>query len=241
MLSKTMLLLCLAVGVAASTSREPEVIVQFDPSGVVEVPQDVKDLVRATAAEVARSVDDLLPGLGDRIRVTVVTIDRDLSSVGGVAGRADAPGEVVIEMSAAYPGGLREAARDGLTSVIYHEFHHLVRGWTIRENRFGRGIPNAVVNEGLASVFADTYSGTSFERFEYPENASEWLEELLELPLDADYNTWMNEHPDGRLAMGYRTGRYVVHEALRRSGRSILELSALSPEAILALAMESPE
>ena len=238
MLSRTTLALLLGAGITASTAHEPEVVVRFDPSGVVEVPQHVREVVRATAAEVARSVDDLLSGLGERVRVTVVTIDRDLISVGGVAGRADAPGEVLVELSAAYPGGLDEAVRAGLRSVLYHEFHHLVRGWTIRENRFGPGIPNAVVNEGLASVFAETYSGAHFERFDYPENAAEWLDELLGLPVDADYNTWMNEHPDGRVAMGYRTGRYVVHEALRRSGLSVLELSELSPERVLALAME---
>jgi hypothetical protein len=238
-LSKTLLLLGLAVGIAASTSHEPEVIVQFDQAGVAEVPQDVRELIRATAADVAGSVDELLPGLGERIDVTVVTVDRDLSSVGGVAGRAEAPGEVLVEVSAVYPGGLGEAIRAGLPSVLYHEFHHLVRGWTIRENRFGPGIPIAVVNEGLASVFAETYSGTSGERFDYPDDAAEWLEELMALPIDADYNTWMNDHPDGRVAIGYRTGRYVVHEALRRSGRSILELSGLSSEQILALAMGS--
>jgi len=132
LLSQTILLLGLAAGASASTAHEPEVVVQFDPSGVVEVPQGVKALIRTTVTEVARSVEDLLPGLGERIRVTVVTVDRDLSSVGGVAGRADAPGEVLIEVSAAYPGGLGEAVQAGLPSVLYHEFHHLVRGWTIR-------------------------------------------------------------------------------------------------------------
>ena len=230
--------LSLVALLTASTPREPDVLVRFDPSGVAEVPQDVQAAIRATATEVAAAVDDLLPGLDERIRVTVRTIDRDLEPVGGVAGRADAPGEVLIELSILYPGGLGEAVRVGLPSVLYHEFHHLVRGWTIRENRFGPGIPVAMVNEGLASVFADTYSGTTFERFDYPENVAEWLDELLQLPLDADYNTWMNDHPDGRVAVGYRTGRYVIHEALRRSGRSILELSELSPAAILALATD---
>ena len=85
-------------------------------------------------------------------------------------------------------------------------------------------------------MFAETYSGTTFDRFDYPDDASDWLDEILSLPLDADYNAWMNEHPDGRIAIGYRIGRYVVHEAMRHSGQSVLELSTLSPEQILGLA-----
>lgn len=231
-----LLLLSLGALIVSPSTQDPYVVLHVDPSGVAPVSEEVKQRIQTTADEVALAVDRLLPGLGERIDVTIRTIDRDLDSVGGVAGRADAPGEVVVEIAVTYPGGVSEAVRDGLPSVLYHEFHHLVRGWTIRENQFGPGIPIAVVNEGLASVFAETYTGKSYERFDYPDDAAQWLDEILSLPLDADYNAWMNEHPDGRIAVGYRTGRYVVHEAMRRSGQSILELSALSPAEVLALA-----
>jgi len=222
-------------GLPAQTPIDVSLSVDFQSSeGLAFSPSD-EAAVRATLLDAARAVKALLPALSPDIRVTVVAIDRDLSSVGGVAGRADAPGQVLIEMSAAYPGGIAAAARDGLRAAFFHELHHLVRGWTIRDNAFGPGIPNAVVNEGLASVFAETYTGTSFERFDYPPEVGDWLQEILTLPVDANYNMWMNEHPDGRLAMGYRVGRYVVHEAMRRSGKSILELSEDSPAEILEL------
>ena len=188
------------------------------------------------ASDVARSVRTLFPTLTETINVSVVIVDRDLNAVGGVAGRADAPGEVLIEISSRFPGGLSAAVEAGLSVSLFHEFHHLVRGWTMTQNRFGPGIAIAAVNEGLASVFAETYSGTTFDRFDYPDDASDWLDEILSLPLDADYNAWMNDHPDGRIAIGYRVGRYVVHEAMRHSGQSVLELSTLSPEQILGLA-----
>ena len=89
-------------------------------------------------------------------------------------------------------------------------------------------------------MFADTYSGREFEGYEYPENADEWLREILRLPIDADYNSWMNRRPDGRMAVGYRVGRYVLHEAIRRSGQDILELSTLSPEEILGIVIDDP-
>lgn len=55
-------------------------------------------------------------------------------------------------------------------------------------------------NEGLATVFAEEYTGAYFdEAYSYPEDAATWLKEILALPVDADYSTWMmGEHPDGR-------------------------------------------
>ncbi len=141
----------------------------------------------------------------------------------------------MIAISSSYPGGVAGAMRAGLRSVLLHEFHHLARGWTIRENQFGAGIPTAAVNEGLAAVFADTYSGRLFAGYEYPADVDQWLDEIMELPVDANYNEWMNQHPDGRMAIGYRVGRYIIHQAMERSGMDVLELSGLPPSEILAM------
>lgn len=218
---------------AALPGREVTVVV--DPQSVADVSEQVVSSIQGKAVAVSDSVEALLVEFDGDIRLNVRIVENDLDAVGGVAGWAARPGEVQLIISAAYPGGIEAAIDEGLATVLFHEFHHLWRGWTIEQNRFGPGIPNAVVNEGLAAVFADTYSGVAWERFDYPENVQEWLDEILELPLDADYNTWMNDHPDGRIAVGYRTGRYVVHRAMAQSGLGIVELSALSPEEILAL------
>jgi uncharacterized protein YjaZ len=196
--------------------------------------QLITDLIRRAEQEVSA----LLPTLPDVIEVTAMVIDRNVDIVGGVTGRADAPGKVLIEISSVFPGGITAAAQSALSSTIFHEFHHLDRGWTIHGNKFGPGIPIAAVNEGLASVFAEQYTGVYFEAaYSYPENAAEWLEEVLALPVDADYSTWMmGEHPDGRNSIGYRVGRYIVHQAIANSGKSILELSGLAPNEILRLA-----
>lgn len=231
-----LLLLALLAPKAPGALPQPEIILTIDSAGVAEVPAATARTIRTTAAEIAGHVRSLLPELDERIEIKVTTIDRDLSPVGGAAGWAEAPGVVQLLLSEAYPGGLDGAVADGLPTVLYHEFHHLWRGWTINGNQFGPGIPTAMVNEGLASVFADTYGGTAFERFEYPSHVADWLDEILALPPDADYNAWMNDHPDGRIAVGYRTGRYVIHEAMASSGLDILELSQLLPGEILALA-----
>ena len=81
--------------------------------------------------EVARLVDTLLPTLPDSIALSVVIVDRDLSLVGGITGRAPEPGSVLVEISSTFSGVLAKAARAGLASTLNHEFHHLPRGWTI--------------------------------------------------------------------------------------------------------------
>jgi len=203
---------------------------------------DEKRLITDLIRDAEEEVRALLPTLPDVIEVTAMVIDRNVDIVGGVTGRADAPGKVLIEVSSVFPGGISAAAHSALSSTVFHEFHHLDRGWTIQGNKFGAGIPIAAVNEGLATVFAEEYTGVYFEAaYSYPEDAAEWLEEILALPVDADYSTWMmGEHPDGRNSIGYRVGRYIVHQATANSGKSILELSSLTPREILELAETPP-
>jgi hypothetical protein len=221
---------------SAQAGARTAATVRFDSGVGPEMTDLQKERVRGIIHAVEREVRSLLVGLPDPLELVVVVNDRDLSTVGGVAGRAESPGAALVEISTVFPGGITAAVEGGLAKTVFHEFHHLVRGWTISDNRFGPGIPTAAVNEGLASIFSETYSGVGFERFDYPDNAKEWLAELMALPVDANYNQWMNEHPDGRIAMGYRIGRYIVHQAMERSGRSILELSTMSPDTILELA-----
>ncbi|MDX1393847.1 MAG: DUF2268 domain-containing putative Zn-dependent protease [Gemmatimonadota bacterium] len=194
-----------------------------------------KDRLQRAIRDAARDVGALMPALTGDIHVTVVLVDRELDVVGGVSGRADAPGELFLELAIDYDGGVA-AQMPAFTRTLYHEMHHLARGWTIAGNRFGPGIAIAAVNEGLAEVFAEEQTGVMFESSEYPENADEWAREILALPPDADYGHWMFQHPDGRQAIGYRTGRYIIHQAMARSGKSVLELSELEPEEILRLA-----
>jgi hypothetical protein len=220
-----------------SQPAESSLIVLFDEALSETLGDSGQQLITEMISVSESEVRALLPGLPDSIEVTVVLIDRDIDVVGGVSGRADAPGTVTVELSSVYPGGVLAAAEAALSSTIFHEFHHLARGWTIQDNRFGPGIPIAAVNEGLASVFSEIYTSVYFEEaYGYPEDAANWLSEIQSLPVDADYSTWMmGQHPDGRNSIGYRVGRFIIHQASEISGLGILELSELSPDEILAL------
>lgn len=184
-------------------------------------------------------VRKLLPNLPDSIKVIVENVDWNLDIVSGVTGRTETnnPPLVLVQISNNYKGGVIDSVYQGIKSTIFHELHHLSRGWAIQDNKFSYGIPNAMVNEGLAVVFTEVYTGNINEVNAYTDEADNWVKEILALPLDASYSDWvMGEHPDGRTYIGYRTGNFLIRRAMNNSGKSILELSELMPNEIIKLA-----
>lgn len=208
--------------------------------GAFTFTQTERALITEIVESSERDIRVLLPTLPRQLRITLGIIDRNIDIVDGATGRSEAhspAGDVRIELSNVFPGGVSGAARAGLRTVMYHELHHVARGWTLNGNRFGPGIPTAAVNEGLAVVFAEIYTGNRQEGNSYPPETDAWVREILALPKRADYSKWVSGvHPDGRTFIGYRAGNYIVRQALLRSGKDILELSEMTPEAILALA-----
>ena len=184
-------------------------------------------------------VRNLLPNLPDSIKVIVENVDWNLNIVNGVTGRTETnhPPLVLVQISNNYKDGVIDSVYQGIKTTIFHEFHHLSRGWAIQDNKFSYGIPNAMVNEGLAVAFTEIYTGNINEVNAYTDEADNWVKEILALPLDASYSDWvMGEHPDGRTYIGYRTGNFMVRRAMNNSGQSILELSNLMPNEIIKLA-----
>lgn len=212
--------------------------IQFNDSKRHEVTLEEQRLITRIITTSETKIRALLPALPKNISVTVTFVDEDFNHWGtsmGLNGRADAPGVVVFDVSTRFPGGISAAANKNLSLLVFHEFHHLARGWTMSGNKFGQGIPIAAVNEGLAVVFSEQYADGTFEELSIPEDGELWLTEILSLPIDADYGQWMNQHSDGRFSIGYRTGKYVVKSAMANSGKNILELSTLSPDELLRM------
>lgn len=199
-----------------------------------------KQLIRGLIIDVEKEVSNLLPELPDSIQVTVEMVDWDIEVVGGVTGQTESnrPPHVAIQVSNRFTGGITGAVHTALRPVVFHEFHHLYRGWAINDNKFEQGISIAVVNEGLAVVFSEVYTQQVFAANSPPEEniAHNWVKEIMALPRDADYQQWMFEHPDGRLSIGYRTGNFLIRKAMVNSGKSIIELSTYTPDEIFSLA-----
>lgn len=222
-----------------STNTEPtsSIITFTEANG--KFTSEQKELIQKVVLESEKEIRTLLPTLPDSINVFFEIVDWDLDMVGGVTGRTEtnSPPVVFVQISENYPGGVAAATQKALKHTIFHEFHHLYRGWAIQDNKFEPGIPIAAINEGLAVVFSEEYT-SAMEADSPPEDevAEAWTHELLGLPQNADYQTWMFQHPDGRQSIGYRTGNYLIRKAMSKSGKDVLELSKLSPDEIYQLA-----
>ncbi len=216
--------------------RQVEILFQEDS---LKFTESQKIFISELTNKSGEEVRNVLPNLPDSIKVVVESVNWDLDRVGGVTGRTEwnSPPTIAVQLSNSYHGGIVDSLELGIRSVVFHEFHHLARGWAIYDNKFGYGIPNAMVNEGLAVVFAEIQTGYICDENSFTNETDSWVKEILDLPLDASYNKWvMGEHPDGRTSIGYRAGNYLIRKAMKKSGKSIIELSALKPNEIISLA-----
>lgn len=218
------------------TNSQPAATFEFKSSDRKILSTENKANIEKIVFDSITTMNNLMPGLADSIHFKVLIIDRDLSMVNGVTGRADRPTEIELSLSTTYEGGLEQAIVEGLQMTLLHELHHTIRGWTINGNKFGQGINIAIVNEGLADVFAEYYSGTLSDYYPINVDLDGWVKEIIALPKNANYAQWMFKHSDGREAIGYRAGRYLINQAMKNSGKNILQLSELPVKTIYKLA-----
>lgn len=225
--------------VAQAVNQSPQIEVTF-PDITNQLSESEKDQIIASINEASNEVSEILSGLPEKIKVEVQLIDRDITFVDGVVGWAaehKPHGKVMAQISTVYPGGVVAAVKKGMRSFIFHEFHHLTRGWSVYQNEFGPGINLAAINEGLAVVFVEEHTGVVHEVNAFPDDVHDWVLEILELPMDANYSEWVTgSHPDGRTSIGYRAGNYIIRKAMENSGKTVLELSELPPDLIFELA-----
>jgi uncharacterized protein YjaZ len=225
------LLICISMQTVAADNNQQvqtNVFIEFVDNKTNNLVTRQKNAITVIANSTIKKMHVLMPSLAETIHLKVLVIDRDLSMVNGVTGRADRVNEIEISLSSIYKGGIDKAIEDGLEVVLFHELHHTVRGWTIYGNKFDQGIDIATINEGLADVFAEIQVGHAHNSYDENVDFDSWTKEILALPNDANYGQWMFSHPDGREAIGYRTGAYLIKRALLTSGKNILELSQLS-------------
>ena len=228
----------LSLGLALLPSLNAQtILVEFsDDVGYVFSEEEqavIVEIASATHAEVRES----LPLLPAEIRLTV-SVGRAVIPETGEIGLAPQPGHVSWTVDPSRPEGIVAIARTSLRSTLFHELHHLARGYVVRGGAPRTSFMDAVVSEGMATAFERDFAGTMPPWGDYPEDIVMWVEELLVLPMSAygSYQEWMFQHPDGRRWIGYRVGTYIVDQAMMASGLSSADLVERSTEEILDFA-----
>jgi uncharacterized protein YjaZ len=198
-------------------------------------PRDARDAILEACAGTEPDVRRLLPSLPATIELAVQTGASALPQT-GERGRAASPRRIDWFVDPSAHGGIASIARAQLRATLFHELHHLARGWV----RFGGAAPasfmDAVVSEGLATAFERDFGRRRPPWGDPPDDVDAWIAELMTLPVSAPYHHWMFRHPDGRQWIGYRAGTHIADRAIAASGRSAAELAHVPAAEVLALA-----
>lgn len=128
------------------------------------------------------------------------------------------------------PGQILEQVR----LTVFHEMNHAAR---FNIPLWHKSFLDHCVFEGLATVFARDRAGDNALWGQYDEkDVKRWLEEVKKHADMSNYGDYMFKHPDGRRWIGYKTGTYIIDQAVKKSGKSVEQLSELQCKDILRLA-----
>jgi hypothetical protein len=193
-----------------------------------------REIITNIATQAETDVRKLLPTL-DGDLVLSVTGGTRVIEVTGEAGLALSPGRILWVVNHEDPRSVATIAKAQLRHTLFHEVHHLARGWLIEGGTVPKSILDAAVSEGMATAFARDYSNEDAPWAKYPEDIDQWVRELQYLPGDALYDEWMFKHPDGRLWIGYRAGTYLVDRAMAKSGKTSVSLLTVPVQEIVEM------
>ena len=194
----------------------------------------IQEIAIATEADVR----EFLPQLPSEITLTVSAAGSGVIPETGETGLAPGPGHLNWTVDPSRPEGIAEIARNHLRPTLFHELHHLARGYVVRGGEPRTSFMDVVVSEGMATAFARDFADIPPLWSDYPNDVAGWVDELLALPMSAfgSYQQWMIRHPDGRRWIGYRAGTYLIDQAMSASGLSAADLVLTPTDEVLVLA-----
>jgi len=122
---------------------------------------------------------------------------------------------------------------DDVKATVFHEMNHAAR---YHIPIFHTTFLDACVMEGLATVFERDYADSTPLYGQYPQEVDDWMQEIIDKQLDLVWNDYLFDHPDGRRWIGYKVGTRIVDRAIKKSGKTVIELTQMQCAEVLDLA-----
>lgn len=188
-----------------------------------------RQTIARLAGDAARQARQHLPALAPRITLAVQSGKKVIPELGAIAEPAP-PDYIVWTVDTDRPEGVVKIAETHLRATLFHEFHHLVRLTTLPAST----VMDRAISEGLATAFERDFAKAVYPWGQYPDHVTSWVETLLTLPDDEKRNEWIVQQPNGGRWINYRTGTYIVDQAMKKSGKTSADLVATRSAEILA-------
>jgi uncharacterized protein YjaZ len=140
---------------------------------------------------------------------------------------------ILLSLDPGLPYGEAKLLKN-IRSTVFHELNHAVR---YEANIWHHMVLDNAIMEGLATVFERDYAKASVPLWgNYKKSeVTKWVKELHELGRSAEWNAWLYRHPDGRRWIAYKTGTWIVDEAMKHSGKTVMQLTLMENSEILRL------
>jgi uncharacterized protein YjaZ len=216
----------------------PAMTVRYSEGASAVLSAQQRELIQRIADTAERDVRRLLPQVTGDI-VLNVDVGRNVVEETGETGTAMSPGNIRWVINPAYPAGLSSVISTRLRATLFHEIHHLARGWLVSGGTPRTSFMDGVIAEGLATAFARDETADTPLWAVYPDDIAAWTQELLVVSRSGTqprYIDWMFQHPDGRRWIGYKVGTYIADRAMKASGKTAAALAIVPTSEILRLA-----
>jgi uncharacterized protein YjaZ len=192
-----------------------------------KVTNSIEEGLRATAK--------LLPSLSEHLNIAVRPYFSGIIPEYGTGARTHDSQFIEIWFDKSVPHGVEKTLRS-LCHTVFHEGNHAARWNSVDEDY--RLVEGAVF-EGLATVFEREHAGYQplYGKYEDDVTMKKWFAEIK-----ATEDDWSKreglffDSPDGRRWVGYKTGTWLIDKAMKKSGRSVVELTELPADEIISLA-----
>lgn len=121
----------------------------------------------------------------------------------------------------------------GVKPSVFHEMNHAAR---YNIPIYHKTFIDSCIMEGLATVFSRDYAHEKAPWAVYPKNVNEWIVEIISKNDLFNWTYYSFDNPDGRKWIAYKVGTYIVDRAIKKSGKTVIELTKMECSEIAELA-----